>query len=75
MKNFKVYNNNEKYKIHRSNVKKYISKWQWYIVIALVISPILYVAWSLISINWFIIARGNVVTEKICYKSTGRWIR
>jgi multidrug resistance efflux pump len=69
MKNFITRTSNEKYKIHRSNVKKYISKWQWYIVIALVTSPILYVGWSLISDKWFIDAHGSVVTEKYVIKA------
>lgn len=38
-------------------------------MISLVTSPILYVAWSLISDKWFIDARGNVVTEKYVIKA------
>lgn len=50
--------------IERSPIKKNVAKWQWYTVIACVMAPLVYVIWMVFSDNWFISARGTIVTEK-----------
>ncbi|MED7787498.1 HlyD family efflux transporter periplasmic adaptor subunit [Francisella sp. 19X1-34] len=61
---FKPPKNKQIMQAQASPVKKNISKLQWYMVIVIVISPLIYIGWMIFSNNWFIVADGTVVTEK-----------
>lgn len=61
---FKPPKNKQKVQIKGSPVRKNISKLQWYTVIVIVISPLVYIGWLIFSSSWFIVADGTVVTEK-----------
>lgn len=61
---FKTPKNRSSQAAKRSPVKKNISRWQWYSVIACVIAPLLYIVWLIFSNHYFIIAHGKVITEK-----------
>ncbi|WP_119343000.1 HlyD family secretion protein [Facilibium subflavum] len=38
--------------------KKNISKWRWYFIVIIILSPLIYLAWVLINTHWFITAKG-----------------
>ncbi|API86276.1 HlyD family secretion protein [Francisella uliginis] len=61
---FKPPKNKQTIQTEISPVKKNISKLQWYAVIIVVISPLIYIGWLIFSSNYFIVAEGSVVTKK-----------
>ena len=61
---FKVPKNKLLAQVERAPVRKNIARWQWYLVVAVVVSPLIYIIWLIFSSSWFITAKGTVVTEK-----------
>lgn len=58
--NFKKKQVNKALNLNAAPVRKNIAKWQWYLVVVIVLSPLLYFAWLLFSNYFFIKAQGFV---------------
>ncbi len=53
----------------KSPIKKNVSRWQWYLIVSIVLTPLLSMLWIFFSDKFFIEAKGTIVTNSYVIKA------